>query len=104
MTKLEMIQRKIHNFSITLDDNVLKVENKVKKTVKRADDRIKSFNKFITGKTIDFKKIKLPEPIIFFKAKSFIKSLDRLQGAKDQVEVEVVTLWINCYLLLLVVQ
>ena len=61
---------------------VLKVENKVKKTVKRADDRIKSFNKFIIGKTIDFKKIKLPEPITFFKAKSFIKSLDRLQGAK----------------------
>ena len=61
---------------------VLKVENKVKKTVKRADDRIKSFNKFIVGKTIDFKKIKLPEPITFFKAKSFIKSLDRLQGAK----------------------
>ena len=61
---------------------VLKVENKVKKTVKRADDRIKSFNKFITGKTIEFNKIKLPEPITFFKAKSFIKSLDRLQGAK----------------------
>ena len=31
---------------------VLKVENKVKKTVKRADDRIKSFNKFIIVKTI----------------------------------------------------
>ena len=29
--------------------SVLKVKNKVKKTVKRADDRIKSFNKFITG-------------------------------------------------------
>lgn len=27
MTKLEMIQRKIHNFSITLDNNILKVEN-----------------------------------------------------------------------------
>ena len=61
---------------------VLKVENKVKKTVKRADDRIKSFNKFITGKTIEFNKIKLPESITFLKAKSFIKSLDRLQGAK----------------------
>ena len=29
--------------------SVLKVKNKVKKTVKRADDRIKPFNKFITG-------------------------------------------------------
>tara|TARA_B100000902_G_scaffold101918_2_gene104267 strand:+ start:1789 stop:3507 length:1719 start_codon:yes stop_codon:yes gene_type:complete len=61
---------------------VLKVENKVKKTVKSADNRIKSFNKFITGKTTDFKKIKIPDPITFFKAKAFIKSLDRLQGAK----------------------
>ena len=62
--------------------NVLKVTNKVKKTVKRADNRIKDFNKFINGKTAEFSKIKLPEPITFFKAKAFIKSLDRLQGAK----------------------
>ena len=62
--------------------SVLKVKNKVKKTVKRADDRIKSFNKFITGNAKELSKIKLPEPITFFKAKAFIKSLDRLQGAK----------------------
>ena len=62
--------------------SVDKVTKKVKKTVKRADNRIKDFNKFITGKVADFSKVKLPEPVTFFKAKAFIKSLDRLQGAK----------------------
>ena len=62
--------------------SVDKVTKKVKKTVKKADNRIKDFNKFITGKVADFSKVKLPEPVTFFKAKAFIKSLDRLQGAK----------------------